>query len=163
MTSKRSFRERQQQLDHILSVEIPKVARDIALARSYGDLRENHEYKAAKEAQTILFRRRDELMQELRRVTPSDFRGFSTDKAGVATTVTLSYEDGRQERYHILGAWDGDTARGIISSTSRMAEALIGHSAGETLVVPSEDGEAKATLTQVAALPAELLAYISQE
>ncbi|MCO6401857.1 MAG: GreA/GreB family elongation factor [Verrucomicrobia bacterium] len=163
VTSKRSFRERQQQLDHILSVEIPKVARDIALARSYGDLRENHEYKAAKEAQTILFRRRDELMQELRRVTPSDFRDFPADKAGVATTVTLSYEDGRQERYHILGAWDGDPSRGIISSTSRMAEALIGHAAGETLVVPSEDGEAKATLTQVAALPADLLAYISQE
>ncbi len=163
VTSTRSFRERQQQLDHIISVEIPKVARDIALARSYGDLRENHEYKAAKEAQTILFRRRDELMSELRRVTPSDFRDFATDKAGVATTVTLVYEDGRNETYHILGAWDGDPSRSIISSTSRMAEALIGHEAGETIVVPAEHGEARVRLAKVTALPDDILAYISQE
>ncbi|HMP77433.1 MAG TPA: GreA/GreB family elongation factor [Kiritimatiellia bacterium] len=163
VTSKRSFRERQQQLDRIVSVEIPKVAKDIALARSYGDLRENHEYKAAKENQTILFRRRDELMQELRRITPSDFRDFPSDKAGIATTVTVAYPDGRRETYHILGAWDGDTGRSIISSTSRMAEVLIGHTAGEQLMVPSEHGEVAATLESVQPLSAEILAWVSKE
>ena len=163
VTSKRSFRERQQQLDRIVSVEIPKVAKDIALARSYGDLRENHEYKAAKENQTILFRRRDELMQELRRVTPSDFRDFPSDKAGIATTVTVAYPDGRRETYHILGAWDGDTGRSIISSTSRMAEVLMGHVPGDQLMVPSEHGEVAATLESVQPLSAEILAWVGKE
>ncbi len=163
VTSQRSYRERQRQLDRIVSVEIPKVAKDIAIARSYGDLRENHEYKAAKEAQTILFRRRDELLQELRRVVPSDFKDFSADKAGVATTVTIEYGDGRREVYHILGAWDGDPAMGIISSTSRMAETLSGHVAGEALTVPSEHGETAARLVTVEPLPASILAWIAAE
>jgi transcription elongation GreA/GreB family factor len=163
VTSQRSFRERQKQLDQIVTIEIPKVAKDIAIARSYGDLRENHEYKAAKEAQTILFRRRDELMQELRRVAPSDFRGFTAEKAGVATTVTIEYADAKRETYHILGAWDGDTTRNIISSTSKMAEALMGHVPGEQITVPSEHGEASVRVVSVANLPEEILAWINQE
>lgn len=163
VTSIRSFRERQRQLDRIVSVEIPKVAKDIALARSYGDLRENHEYKSAKEAQTILFRRRDELMQELRRITPSDFKDFPADKAGVATTVTLAYADGRRETYHILGAWDGDPALGVISSTSRMAETLAGHAPGARITVPSEHGEVEAVLESVQPLSAEILAWVAKE
>ncbi len=163
VTSIRSFRERQRQLDRIVSVEIPKVAKDIAIARSYGDLRENHEYKSAKEAQTILFRRRDELMQELRRVTPSDFKDFPADKAGVATTVTLAYANGNRETYHILGAWDGDPALGIISSTSRMAETLAGHTAGDRIVVPSEHGEVEVLLESVQPLSADILAWAARE
>lgn len=163
VTSKRSFRERQEQLDRIVRVEIPQVAKDIALARSYGDLRENHEYKAAKEAQAILFRRRDELLQELGRVTPSDFKGFQTEKAGVATTVTLAYEDGKRETYHILGLWDGDTTQHIISSASRMAEALNGYMAGEKLMVPSERGEVEVTLVSVEPLPSAILDAVSRE
>ena len=160
VTSQRSYRERQAQLDRIVKIEIPKVAKDIALARSYGDLRENFEFKAAKEAQTILFHRRDELMRQLRQVTPTDFKDYPTDKAGPATTVMLEYGDGRQERYHILGEWDGDTEQGIISSTSRMAAALLGRKAGEEVTVPSEQGEVKVLLKDVQPVPAEIRAWI---
>lgn len=160
VTSHRSFRERQAQLDRIVKIEIPKVAKDIALARSYGDLRENFEYKAAKEAQTILFHRRDELMRQLRQVTPTDFKDFPTDKAGPATTVTLAYGDCREERYHILGEWDGDTALGIISSTSRMAAALAGHKAGDDVTVPGEHGETQCRIKGVQPLPAEIRTWL---
>lgn len=163
VTSIRSFRERQRQLDRIVTVEIPKVAKDIALARSYGDLRENHEYKSAKEMQALLFRRRDELMQELRRVTPSDFRDFPADKAGVATTVTLAYPDGRRETYHILGVWDGEPSMGVISSTSRMAETLMGHVAGDRVVVPSEHGDVEAVIESIAPLDAKIQEWASHE
>ncbi len=159
VTSERSYRERQAQLDHIINVEIPKVAKDIGIARSYGDLRENFEYKAAKEAQSILFHRRDELMKQLRAVTPVNFRDFVADRAGIATTVRLQYPDGREEQYYILGEWDGDTTRSIISSTSRMAQALFGHGAGDDLVVPSENGETQCRLTAVGPLPEEILAW----
>lgn len=163
VTSLRSFRERQRQLDRIVSVEIPKVARDIAIARSYGDLRENHEYKSAKEMQALLFRRRDELMQDLRRVTPTDFRDFPADKAGVATTVTLAYSDGRRETYHILGVWDGEPSLGIISSTSRMAETLMGHVAGDRVAVPSEHGEVEAVVESVSPLDPKIRDWASHE
>ncbi len=156
VTSTRMFRERQQQLDRIVNAEIPRVAKDIAVARSYGDLRENFEYKAAKEAQSILFHRRDELMRQLQMVTPTDFKDFPCEKSGIATTVTIEYPDGRREQYHILGEWDSDTEKGIISSTSRMAVALIGRQAGEDVVVPSESGDLKCRLVEVSPLPDEI-------
>lgn len=163
ITSIRSFRARQRQLDRIVSVELPKVAKDIAIARSYGDLRENHEYKSAKEAQALLLKRRDELMNELRRVAPSDFKNFPADKAGLGTSVTLKYDDGRRETFHILGIWDGDPALGIISSTSRMAETLIGHAAGERLKVPSEAGTVEAVIESVQPLPPPILEWAARE
>lgn len=156
VTSQRMYRERQQQLDRIVNAEIPKVAKDIAIARSYGDLRENFEYKAAKEAQSILFHRRDELMRQLQQVSPTDFKDFPSEKAGIATTVSIEYPDGRRERYHILGEWDSDTERGIISSTSRMALALNGRKLGDTMDVPSEQGEVKCRLVEVSPLPDEI-------
>lgn len=156
VTSTRMFRERQQQLDRIVNAEIPRVAKDIAVARSYGDLRENFEYKAAKEAQSILFHRRDELMRQLQLVTPTDFKDFPSEKAGIATTVVIEYEGGRREQYHILGEWDSDTERGIISSTSRMAMALIGRQVGDQLVVPSEQGDVKCRLVEVMPLAEEI-------
>lgn len=161
VTSERSYRERQLQLDRIVNIEIPKVAKDIAIARSYGDLRENFEFKAAKEAQTILFHRRDELMRQLRQVTPTDFKEFPTDKAGVATTVTVEYADGKRERYHILGEWDGDTNLGIIASSSRMAEALAGHRAGEEITVPAEHGETRCRVVEVGALADEVREWMA--
>jgi|APTNR8051073442_1049403.scaffolds.fasta_scaffold00558_17 transcription elongation GreA/GreB family factor len=159
VTSQRMFRERQQQLDRIVNAEIPRVAKDIAIARSYGDLRENFEYKAAKEAQSILFHRRDELMRQLQQVSPTDFKGYPTEKAGIATTVSIEYGDGRRERYHILGEWDSDTERGIISSTSRMAVSLIGRNAGDAVEVPSENGNVKCRLVEVSPLPEDIRAW----
>jgi transcription elongation GreA/GreB family factor len=161
VTSERSFRERQIQLDKIINIEIPKVAKDIAIARSYGDLRENFEFKAAKEAQSILFHRRDELMKQLRQVTPTDFKDFTADKAGIATTLTVEYADGRREQYHVLGEWDSDTSLGIISSTSRMAQALAGHVPGDEIVVPADHGEERCRLVDVKALPDEIRDWIA--
>jgi transcription elongation GreA/GreB family factor len=149
LTSKRSYRERQEQLERIVTVEIPQVAKDIALARSYGDLRENFEFKAAKDAQALLFRRREELELMLRKVTPTDFRGLQSDMAGLATTVRIEYDGGKVEEYHILGEWDSDPSKGIISSTSRMAQALGGHRGGEEVVVPGEQGEVRCRVLEV--------------
>lgn len=160
LTSIRSYSERQRQLQHLIGIEIPQIAKDIGIARSYGDLRENFEFKAAKEAQTVAMRKRDELDDMLRRVTPSDFKGFPADVAGIATTVKLRYADGREEQYHILGEWDGDTNLGIISCSSRMAIALAGKKAGDSVVVPTEQGEVQCLLLSVDALPDDIRAWV---
>ena len=161
VTSHRSFKERQEQLQKLVNVEIPQIARDIALARSYGDLRENHEYKAAKEAQTVALRRRDELHNQLARVKPTDFSEYAPNAAGIATTVRLRYDDGREECYHILGEWDGDTTRSIISNTSKMAIALDGHVPGDRVRVPAETGDAEIQVVSVDRLSADILAWVA--
>lgn len=160
VTSERSFRERQLQLEKIVKVDIPKNSQEIAVARSYGDLSENHEYKAAKEMQGILLRRRGELEAMLHRVKPTDFRDLPSDRAGMGTGVVLHYGDGRTERYYILGEWDQDAGLGIISCDTKMAKALEGRKAGERVTVPTETGETEVEVAEVTGLPEEVRKWV---
>ena len=66
---------------------IPANSKEIAVARSYGDLRENHEYKAAKEMQKILIRRKSELEAQLVRARGTDFANPRTDVVSIGTEV----------------------------------------------------------------------------
>lgn len=159
-TSNRSYTERQQYLDQLIKVDIPRNSEEIAVARSYGDLSENHEFKAAKEMQGVLLRRRGEIEDLLREVKPTDFQGFPHDGVGMATGVKLRYEDGREESYFILGEWDKDEALGIISCATRMAKALDGHKAGDTVLVPTESGDATCTIVEVRGLSDEVRNWI---
>ncbi len=160
LTSHRSYRERQAQLERIINVEIPQNSKEIGVARSYGDLRENFEYHAAKDAQGLLMRRRDELQQMLAEVSPTDFADFPGDRAGLASSVTLAYADGRREIYHILGVWDGDPELGIISCKTRMATVLEGKQAGEEVAIPAEHGEISARIETVSPLPDHIRQWI---
>ncbi len=163
MTSYRSYGERQRQLEKIKKVDIPQNSKEIAIARSYGDLRENHEFKAAKEMQGLLMRRMEELIKMLDRVVATDFESMPVDRAGMGTGVVLEYPDGRRERFYILGVWDRDEKLGIISSESRMAQALEGHEAGEEVVVPTEHGETRARIVEILELPPEVREWIVEE
>ncbi len=160
LTSRRSYQERQLQLHRLITEDIPRNSREIATARGYGDLRENFEYKSAREMQAILMRRRVELETMLNAVSGTDFEGFPSAAAGMGTSVTLAYGDGRQERYIILGEWDSDEQRGVISSQSQLAKALNGHKPGEQVSVPAENGPVAATITEVGELPGEIKAWI---
>ena len=159
-TSNRSYFDRQQQLEKLVKVDIPQNTKEIAIARSYGDLSENHEFKAAKEMQGILLHRRGELEDMIGHVKPTDFRGFPHDRAGLATGVKLQYEDGHTELYYILGEWDKDERLGIISCETRMAKALDGHKAGDSVVVPTESGEVTCTITEVTGLSDAVKSWI---
>jgi transcription elongation GreA/GreB family factor len=139
LTAWRSLKERQAQLARIANEEIPKNSRDIAQARSYGDLSENFEYKAAKEQQRLLLRRQAELEADLVQVRGTDFAEFPCERVGPGTLVRLSYPDGRTEHYAILGEWDQEPELGIISSASRLAQALAGRRTGDTCRVPGAD------------------------
>lgn len=163
LTSIRSYEERRDQLQRIINVDIPRVAKEIAAAREYGDLRENFEYKAAKDAQALLFRRRDEIGAMLAKVTPTDFRDLPHDKAGPATAVEVRYGDGATEEFYLLGEWDSDPTRHIISSNSRMAQVLIGHVAGDSLMIPTEHGDATCVVVAVKPLPEAIRAWIERK
>ncbi len=156
MTSQRSYAERQKQLEKIMTVDIPENSKEIEVARSYGDLRENAEFKYAKERQGLLMAQGAQLAEDLEKVKPTDYADISTDQVVSGCGVELAYADGSSEIYYILGAWDQDEALSIISSETALAKALLNHAAGDTVEIPS--GEC--TLKNVLPLSDEIKAWI---
>jgi len=160
LTSLRSYRERQALLTKIVTQDIPKNSQDIAVARSFGDLRENFEYKSAKETQGILMRRKSDLESQLASVKSTDFEQFPATVAGPGTRVTLRHADGKTNTYYILGEWDSDEARGILSLRCKVGEAITGHQPGDTVTIPSETGNTVCTLVEVGGLPPDIKAWV---
>src|SRR6185369_1332028 len=122
--------------EDLIKKKIPENIKEIALARSYGDLSENFEYKAAKQMQAVLARRRAELERDLQNARGTAFENPDTSRVSIGTVVTVRDEKGgKEETYSILGAWDGDPDRHIISYQTAIGQALLGHSAGDTVEI----------------------------
>lgn len=162
VTSFRSYKEREAYLEKLNTKDIPENTREIAVARSYGDLRENFEYKAAKDTQRLLLSRKAEIESQLREVKATDFTEFPTDVAGIATTVTIAYGDGRQVAYHILGEWDSDTTRNILSSGSALAKALSGCVAGDTVSIPGDQNREDVQVVSVTPLADDIRTWLAE-
>jgi len=146
LTSSRSYAEKQKQLERIMTVEIPENSKEIEVARSYGDLRENAEFKYAKERQGLLMAQGAQLAEDLEKVKPTDFVNVPLDEVAMGVGIELGYADGGTETYYILGAWDQNEELSIISSETRLAKALIGHKAGDHIEIPAGECELKAIL-----------------
>ncbi len=127
-----SLERRRQEYHDLVEKKIPANSRDIAVARSYGDLRENHEYKAAKEQHRLLMLRKAELENQLLRARGTDFSDARADAVGIGTRVRV-LELGRQhgETLTILGAWDFDTENHVVSYLSPLAQSLMGKKVGD--------------------------------
>lgn len=162
LTSWRSLHARQAEYKRIVDVELPKSSQDISVARSYGDLRENFEYHAAKHAQGLLLQRQSEMDQDLRQVQGTDFSEATTDAVGMGVSVVLTYPDGRSCRFCVLGEWDRDEALGIISCKSRMALCLEGRRVGETVTVPGEKGDEATVISAIEPLDATIRAWMAE-
>ena len=163
VVSLRTYKKLEAQLRKLITEEIPANSKEIGIAREYGDLRENFEFKAAKDAQRMLMQRQSGIEQTLGSVTPTNFDGYPSGKAGIATKVTLAYEDGEKEAFVILGTLDSDEALNIISCDSRLAEVLEGSVPGDRLEVPSEDGARACLVETVEALPSEIVSWVEGE
>jgi transcription elongation GreA/GreB family factor len=151
IVSWKSLETRKSEYDDLVNKKIPQNRQDIQIARSYGDLRENFEYKSAKEQQRVLMRRKSELERDLARARGTDFAGVTNEKVAIGTTVKIRrLKDGGEETYTVLGAWDTDPEKHIISYLSQMAQALIGHAVGERVTVPMEVGEHEVEVVGIA-------------
>lgn len=132
LVSWESLERRRTEYEDLVQKKIPANSKEIAVARSYGDLRENHEYKAAKEMQKVLMRRKDELEGQLGRARGADFSNAKTDVVNIGTIVeTTNTGTNQRESFTILGAWDSDPDKGIISYLSPVGGALLNHKAGD--------------------------------
>src|SRR5437667_8950340 len=127
-----SLERRKNEYHELVEKKIPANSKEIALARSYGDLRENHEYKAAKEMQKLLMRRKSELETQLVRARGTDFANPRTDVVSIGTTVRLTdMPNNHAETFSVLGAWDSAPEKGAISYLSPVAQAILNHKPGE--------------------------------
>ena len=128
------LRQRQQ-------VERPRIIQAIAEARSLGDLSENAEYHAAKEAQALNEGRVLELESLISRAEVIDVTKLSGDRIKFGATVKLVDEDTEEEKtYQIVGEPEADVRSGRVSVMSPIARALMGKTVGDTVEVTTPGG-----------------------
>jgi transcription elongation factor GreA len=145
-----SLEKRRAEYEEIVKVKIPENSKEIAIARSYGDLSENFEFKAAKQMQSVLMRRKAELEQMLHDARGTGFENPDTSRVSIGTIVRLrNVETNEEETYTILGAWDGDPDRHIISYQTAIGQALLGHELGETVSLNTEHGTAEFNIISI--------------
>jgi len=137
-----SLERKRAELDEIIRVRIPQNTKDISIARSYGDLRENFEYKSAKDMQKFLGHRRSELERDIGRARGTDFKGADASKINVGTIVTLQDESGGETELTVLGAWDSDPEQRIVSYLSEVGKALVDAAPGDVVEIRDEETEA---------------------
>jgi transcription elongation GreA/GreB family factor len=128
------------ELTNLKTVEIPANSRALQAAREMGDLRENFEYKAARQRAEYLSARVGELASEISRVRVIEPAAVDTTAVRVGTKVALSNGDVRRE-VTILGPWESAPEHGVYSNQSDIAKALIGHFVGDIVSFMGNDYE----------------------
>jgi transcription elongation GreA/GreB family factor len=152
-----SLHKRREEYEEIVNKKIPENSREIGVARSYGDLRENFEFKAAKQMQAVLMRRKSELEQMLHRARGTDFSNADTSQISIGTIVTLREVDsGQEESYTVLGAWDGDPERHIISYQTAIGQSLLGKRNGDRVTLNTDHGTATYEVIEIRAAPVDV-------
>ncbi|HLJ70005.1 MAG TPA: transcription elongation factor GreA [Roseiarcus sp.] len=130
-----------EEFQRLQQVERPRIIQAIAEARGHGDLSENAEYHAAKEAQSLNEGRIAELEDKLQRAEVIDVSKLSGTTVKFGATVTLVDEDTDEEKIlQIVGETEADVKSGRISITSPTARALIGKKKGDTVEVNTPGG-----------------------
>lgn len=149
-----SLQRRKAELEELVNKKIPENSREIGVARSYGDLRENFEFKAAKEMQAVLMRRKSELERDLHRARGTGFENPDLSQASIGTIVTLrDTAANEEETYTILGAWDGDPERSIISYQTAIGRALLGRRVGEVVELNTTEDTGRYTIVGIESAP----------
>jgi len=134
LVSWESLERRRAEYQELVQKKIPANSKEIAIARSYGDLRENHEYKAAKEMQKMLMHQKADLEVQLARARGQDFSNAKTEVVGPGTVVHVTdLQSNHAETFTVLGAWDSDPDKGVISYLTPVAQALLNHKVGDEI------------------------------
>jgi transcription elongation GreA/GreB family factor len=141
IVSETSYTEKKAAYDRLIKEEIPQNREDIKIARSYGDLRENFEYKSAKEYQRVLMKRQGDWERDLKLAQPTDFANPDTTKVSIGTVVSLEpVGAGSPLAYTVLGAWDSDPDNGIIAYLSERGLAILDKKIGDEVEFPLGTG-----------------------
>lgn len=134
--SAEALERKRAEFDRLVRVDIPHNTEEIRRAAAHGDLSENYEYKAARERQEMLSSRAKTLHEDLRRARALDPGAVDTSAVHVGTRVQLVpvADGGKPLALTLLGPWDSDPARGVVSYLAPAVAALLGKRAGDRVV-----------------------------
>ena len=150
LVSRESYERRHQEYDVIVTKKIPENSRAIAAAREQGDLRENAGYKMAKQDQQLLMAQKSQLERDFSKVRITDFKDASTDQISVGSVVELREgASGQTVSYTVLGLWDGDPEKHVISYKTPLGLALLAKKPGDHVKVKSGAAEHDYVVTAI--------------
>ena len=136
LVSRGSYDRKRSEYDEIVQKKIPENSRAIAAAREHGDLRENAEYKMAKQDQSLLLAQKSQLERDLRNARVTEFTEATVDQIGVGSVADLKdIQSGKGMSYTILGVWDGDPENHVISYKTPLGAALLSKRVGEQVKI----------------------------
>lgn len=151
LVSRESYERRHAEYESIVSEKIPENSKAIAAAREHGDLKENSEYKMAKQDQSVLMAQKSQLEKELANARITDFTEVSADQIGVGSIVSLkNLGSGQTPTYKILGAWDSDPDNFVIAYKTPLGQVLLGKSVGDQVKVKIGSTEEDYEVTAIA-------------
>ncbi|HEY1108393.1 MAG TPA: GreA/GreB family elongation factor, partial [Opitutaceae bacterium] len=134
----------------IKSKKIPENKAAIATAREHGDLKENSEYKMAKQDQSVLMAQKALLERDLGRARVTEFKEATNETVGIGTIIEVKNAGtGSTATYTILGAWDGDPEKNIISYKTALGAALLGKKVGESAKVKAGTSEEEYSVVSI--------------
>lgn len=140
-TTRRSLDEKRTQLSRLLSQEIPAMAKVIEAAREMGDLRENSEYHAAKDRQKLLMQQAAELEDLIARARVVEEKEIEPDNSRFGTRLRIrDVVSSEVKEITVLGMWEADMSRSIISYLTPFGSQLLGRRVGENFDVVLQDG-----------------------
>lgn len=145
-----AYEKRQKEYQHLVNVEIPQNSLDIGKAQEKGDLKENAEYQMALEKQKQLQTLATKMDQELRKAKILDYDNVNTTKISIGTKVTLlNLETKKRETYSILGEWDSNIEKNIISYMSPLGKSLIGAKVMDIVIFKHEGNEKRYKVVKI--------------
>jgi transcription elongation factor GreA len=148
--TREGYQTLKKELEHLKSIERPRVIKAIEEARSHGDLSENAEYDAAKERQAFIEGRVSELGYKLGNAEIIDVDNLPKDRAVFACTVVLENIDtGEDVEYQLVGPEESNIEKGRISVTSPLGKAIIGKKPGEEIVLNAPAGKRVYELVEI--------------
>ncbi|MBN3037956.1 MAG: transcription elongation factor GreA [Candidatus Omnitrophica bacterium] len=144
------YEELKKELDYLKKVRRRELSQEIGKAREQGDISENAEYDAAKEAQGLNEKRIMELEDKLIKAQVVDKNNISADEVLLGVTVTLKDLNSKKEvKYTLLSELEADISRGIISVTSPVAQALLGHKQNDVVEAKIPAGTLKYKILKI--------------
>ena len=137
-------------LEYLKTTKRKEIAKQLDYARSFGDLRENAEYEAAKQALSMNEIRIRELEEKIATAEIISSDAIASDKVFIGAKVTLWDEDFEEEiKYEITGADEADPSEGKISVNSPVASALLGHSVDDEVEIKAPRGVFKYKILKI--------------
>jgi transcription elongation factor GreA len=150
LVSSASFDERSKELETIIHTKIPENKQAISVARDHGDLKENSEYKMAKEDQATLLARRSQLELELSKASITDFTEANETTISVGSVVNaIDNSDNTEQTFTILGAWDSQPEKNILSYKTPLAQSMLGKEVKDRITLKLGKNESSYTIKSI--------------